>query len=197
MESKPAKRANHALFTASDLARFCQVDLKTIHNWAEKGEIPHFRTPGRHLRFRRLDVVEFLRKYGYAIPDALRGARPNIVVVEQDATTLAAIKRALAKRFEVTAFHEPVDALVSLATSQTDALVLDVDIPGFDGVRFLARLRANAATSHVRVFVYTAHLEFEPQVLEAGAASFVAKGSPATLRAVLEAVLEERLAMDA
>ena len=41
------------LFTASQIARFCQVDLKTIHNWADRGQIQHFRTPGRHLRFRR------------------------------------------------------------------------------------------------------------------------------------------------
>src|SRR5882757_8137614 len=60
------------LFTASQLARFCQVDLKTIHNWADKGEVRHFRTPGRHLRFRRADVIEFLRKYGYPVPDSLR-----------------------------------------------------------------------------------------------------------------------------
>ena len=53
------------LFTASEVARFCQVDLKTIHNWAERGEVRHFRTPGRHLRFRRVDVLDFLRKYGY------------------------------------------------------------------------------------------------------------------------------------
>ena len=39
------------LFTASEFAHFCQVDLKTIHNWADKGEIRHFRTPGRHLDF--------------------------------------------------------------------------------------------------------------------------------------------------
>jgi len=39
------------LFTASEVARFCQVDLKTIHNWSDRGEIRHFRTPGRHLRF--------------------------------------------------------------------------------------------------------------------------------------------------
>jgi len=50
------------LFTASEVARFCQVDLKTIHNWADRGEIRHFRTPGRHLRFRRVDVLDFLRK---------------------------------------------------------------------------------------------------------------------------------------
>jgi excisionase family DNA binding protein len=66
------------LFTASDVARFCQVDLKTIHNWADKGEIRHFRTPGRHLRFRRLDVLDFLRKYGYPIPDVLRMGKPKV-----------------------------------------------------------------------------------------------------------------------
>ena len=47
------------LFTASDVARFCQVDLKTIHNWADKGEIRHFRTPGRHLRFDSLTESRF------------------------------------------------------------------------------------------------------------------------------------------
>ena len=46
-----AKRAQaKELFTASEVAKFCQVDLKTIHNWADRGEIRHFRTPGRHLR---------------------------------------------------------------------------------------------------------------------------------------------------
>ena len=34
------------LFTASQIARFCQVDLKTIHNWVNRGEIKSFRTPG-------------------------------------------------------------------------------------------------------------------------------------------------------
>ena len=62
------------LYGASDVARFCQVDLKTIHNWVEKGNvIPHFRTPGRHLRFKAGDVVAFLKKYGYTMPEELDG----------------------------------------------------------------------------------------------------------------------------
>src|SRR5512139_3514357 len=104
MEPKPASSRNPRertstrpadLFTASDVARFCQVDLKTIHNWADKGEIPHFRTPGRHLRFRRLDVLDFLRKYGYAIPEALRQSKPRIVLVDADASAVTSLKRAL------------------------------------------------------------------------------------------------------
>src|SRR5258708_34113094 len=107
MDLKPASSRNPRergairapeLFTASDVARFCQVDLKTIHNWADKGEIRHFRTPGRHLRFRRLDVLDFLRKYGYPIPEVLRMGKPKVVIIAEDPQGLAAPRRALARR---------------------------------------------------------------------------------------------------
>src|SRR6476646_6881872 len=118
------------LFTASDVAKFCQVDLKTIHNWADKGEIRHCRTPGRHLRFRRLDVLDFLRKYGYAIPEVLRSSKPRVVIVDADATSVAALKRLLGRRFDVTSFADPLDALIALASLEPDVLLLDLDLPG-------------------------------------------------------------------
>jgi len=62
------------LLIASDVARFCQVDLKTVHNWADKGKIVCFRTPGRHLRFRAPEVLTFLRTFGYPIPPDLTAA---------------------------------------------------------------------------------------------------------------------------
>ncbi|MFO0758834.1 MAG: helix-turn-helix domain-containing protein [Byssovorax sp.] len=69
------------LFTASDLATMCEVDLKTIHNWVDRGRITHFRTPGRHLRFRAADVVEFLRTWGYDVPRELKAETTRVVMV--------------------------------------------------------------------------------------------------------------------
>ncbi|MEO7093136.1 MAG: helix-turn-helix domain-containing protein, partial [Polyangiales bacterium] len=200
MESKPGGRAMRGnrtaerveLFTASDVARFCQVDLKTIHNWADKGEIRHFRTPGRHLRFRRLDVLDFLRKYGYAIPEALRQTKPRVALVEGDPTTAATLKRLLVKRFEVSTFVDPFDALVAVAALQPDALVMDVEqpsSPGFDGVRFLARLHANEATAHIRLIVFTHREELRERSLAAGAVELVAKDDPARLRETLDRLM--------
>jgi excisionase family DNA binding protein len=200
MESKPGSRAARGsgdagrveLFTASDVARFCQVDLKTIHNWADKGEIRHFRTPGRHLRFRRLDVLDFLRKYGYAIPQALRQSKPRVALVDGDATIVSALKRMLVKRFEVAAFVDPFDALVAVAGLQPDALVMDVEhpsLPGFDGVRFLARLHALEATAHIRVVVFTNRDELRERVLEAGAVDLVTKNDTPRLRETLERLM--------
>jgi len=141
------------LLTASQFARVCHVDLKTIHNWADRGEVRHFRTPGRHLRFRRADVVEFLRKYGYPVPENLRAGKPKIVAIDDDPHVLASIRRALGRRFEVTTFQDPFDALVAVGTIEPDAIVIDVQMKGVDGMRCLERLKAIEATSRVRMVV--------------------------------------------
>ena len=54
-------RALSKLYTAQEVARFCEVDLKTVHHWADRGKVVHHRTDGRHLRFRRNDLVRFLK----------------------------------------------------------------------------------------------------------------------------------------
>jgi len=65
-------------FTATDLAAFCGVDIKTIHNWANKGKLPHFRTPGRHLRFHPAAVLDFLTAQGFAVPSSvIAAAQPS------------------------------------------------------------------------------------------------------------------------
>lgn len=174
------------LFTASEFARFCQVDLKTIHNWADKGEIRHFRTPGRHLRFRRLDVLDFLRKYGYPIPEVLQTSRPKVVAIDNDPAVLATIRRALSKQFEVATFQDAFDALVAMGSLQPDAVVTDIELEGLDGLRFVERLRAIDATSHIRCIVHSSHTEKEQAALEAGATSFVGKGDTSGLREAVE-----------
>src|SRR4029453_658825 len=177
------------LFTASDVARFCQVDLKTIHNWADKGEIRHFRTPGRHLRFRRLDVLDFLRKYGYPIPEVLRQGKPKVVVVDDDPAVLAALRKTLSRRFDLTTFQDPFDALIAVGNIQPDALVLDVKMPGLDGVKCLERLRSIDATSHIRCIVYSNHEEMKKNATDAGAYDFIKKGEAGELRDSLERLM--------
>lgn len=185
----PTDTQQPELFTASDVARFCQVDLKTIHNWADKGEIRHFRTPGRHLRFRRLDVLDFLRKYGYPIPEVLRMGKPKVVVVDEDPQVLAALRRTLARRFDLTTFQDPFDALIAVGSLQPDALIFDVKMPGLDGIRCLERLRSIDATSHIRCIVYSTHEEAKKNATDAGAYDFIKKGELAELRDSLERLM--------
>jgi PleD family two-component response regulator len=162
------------------------VDLKTVHNWADKGQVPHFRTPGRHLRFRRLDVIEFLRKYGYPIPESLRSAKPRVLIVDEDPAVLAAVRRTLGRRFELLTFADPFDALVAIGTLMPDAVVIDVDMSALDGMRCVERLRTMESTSHIRTVVYSRAEPRRRSAIDAGAFDFVAKGEVTLLREALE-----------
>lgn len=174
------------IFTASDLARFCEVELKTVHNWSDKGKIRCFRTPGRHLRFRRLDLIEFLQEYGYPIPDFLSIAKPKVVVFDEDPHVLTGLRRALARRFELFTFQEPVDAVLAIGSVQPAALILDPKTQSVDVFRLLQRLASIDATAHIRTIVYGADEDMRKPALAAGASDFVLKGEVTELRESLD-----------
>jgi excisionase family DNA binding protein len=185
----PKRAQAKELFTASEVAKFCQVDLKTIHNWADRGEIRHFRTPGRHLRFRRVDVLDFLRKYGYPVPEVLKQGRPRVHLIDEDAAALDALQRTLSTRFEVRSFSEPVDALIAVGSDTPDIVVLDVAGSRIDGLAAIARLRSVEGTQHVRIVVYSARAERRQAALDAGAVAFVGKPDAAKLTETIESLV--------
>jgi len=166
-------RAAGRTLSATQVAAFCDVDLKTIHNWADRGKIPCWRTPGRHLRFRRLDVVDFLRAYGFALPDALRTARPDVLVVDGDPEELAWARRALSRRFELVTFDSVVGGLLALAAIDPEVLVLG-DVSPLDPSVIAERVRASAPTRHVRIVTLGAEAR--------GAAAWASRSDVAGLR---------------
>jgi excisionase family DNA binding protein len=113
------------LLTASDLASLCEVDLKTIHNWVDRGRIAHFRTPGRHLRFRAADVAEFLRAWGYSVPRELARASARTVLVVGSKDTLAHVNRTLGDTTPVRDVKHPYDALVLAGSDPADVFIVD------------------------------------------------------------------------
>jgi PleD family two-component response regulator len=138
------------MLSATQLAHFCSVDLKTIHNWANKGKLTGVRTAGRHLRFRPLDVADFLRAYDFGIPEALRSMRLRVLVVDSDVAALTTARRLLGRRFDVTTAGHVVDAMVALAALLPDVLVAG-DVSPLDLPTIARRLTSLATTRHVRV----------------------------------------------
>jgi excisionase family DNA binding protein len=126
------------LLTASDLAALCEVDLKTIHNWVDRGRIAHFRTPGRHLRFRAADVADFLRAWGYTVPRELARASSRTVMVVGSREAASHVTRAVGEGLPVRHAAHPYDALVFAGAEPADVFVVeprevgkDIDVEAF------------------------------------------------------------------
>lgn len=113
------------LLTASDLATLCEVDLKTIHNWVDRGRITHFRTPGRHLRFRAADVADFLRVWGYSVPRELARASARTGLVVGSGDTISHVNQALGDAMPLKDVKHPYDALIMAGADPPDVYLVD------------------------------------------------------------------------
>lgn len=112
--------------TSGELASLLRVDLKTIHNWVNRGHLVGRRTSGRHLRFDRIQVVRFMRGYGYPIPDALRSL-PLRVVVDSPRGSAWPVVRYLRRGSVLTLCAGLFHVALTLARGEQEVLVIDLD----------------------------------------------------------------------
>ena len=48
------------ILNVSDVAQLFGCSPKTVRSWVKDGQIPHFRLPGGHLRFRRAQIEQWI-----------------------------------------------------------------------------------------------------------------------------------------
>lgn len=170
------------------------MDLKTVHHWADRGKVPHFRTDGRHLRFRRNDVVRFLRAHGYPLPDALVRARPTVALAlgpgpfEGTPLTIDDFAKRLASRFSVRRHPSSAVAVAHLLADTPDALVVAHADPTLGLVAAVAALKSDPELAWI-VIAAVAHEDLLDSLRGAGADIAIATGDVAKLTGELARTL--------
>jgi len=119
--------------------------------------------------------------------------RRRILLADDDESLQNLVKRAVEKDgHELIGVTEAASVLTVAASSQPDAIVLDIEFPGADGRDLLARLKADPRTSRIPVIVWSGRRSNESDSrisLELGAEDYVEKNDPALLIRKLERVL--------
>jgi CheY-like chemotaxis protein len=182
------------IFVASQVANIWDVDLKTVHNWVERGDIEAFCTPGRHLRFRRRSLLHFLRRYNMAIPEELAPHRPRVLVIDTDARSARKLSGTLNELFEVTTLHDPVAALAEIGAqcagaSLIDAVVVAFPVTGVDDRRWVHALARHPDTRYTRVVVVSLEDAHRKDWQDLGAIATVERQSIEQVAPVLEKAL--------
>lgn len=100
----------------------------------------------------------------------------RVLVVDDDTRIAASVRRSLAyEGHEVFVAHDGPNGLDSIRSLAPDLVVLDVMLPGFDGIEVLRRVRAEGNT--VAVLMLTARTEVPDKIegLGAGADDYLTK----------------------
>ncbi|MCL7487909.1 MAG: response regulator transcription factor [Desulfobulbaceae bacterium] len=124
-------------------------------------------------------------------------SRPNILIVEDDSDIQQLVTYNLIKAgMHAICADNGADALNVLEREQVDAVILDLMLPGEDGLEICRAIRENERTRRIPVIMLTARSEEDDIVagLEIGADDYVTKPfSPKVLVARLQAVLRRNL----
>ena len=102
----------------------------------------------------------------------------RILVVDDILANVRLLEAKLsAEYFEVVTAMNGVDALEAVQRAKPDIVLLDVMMPGIDGIEVCKRIKADATTQHIPIIMVTALDQLEDRVrgLEAGADDFLTK----------------------
>ena len=111
-------------------------------------------------------------------PQLVGRAKPTILVVEDDPASRLLMTRVLGGAgYDVVAEANGEDALKRVASDSPDLVVLDVGLPGMDGLEVCARLRQDPKNATLPIIMLTARVQLDDIVhgLGVGADDYLAK----------------------
>lgn len=82
---------------------------------------------------------------------------PTIAIVEDNDDNLMLFEAMLEDSYEIRAFCDGPSALGGLAAGGVDLILLDISLPGMDGIEVLKRLRGRDQTRDLPIVALTAH----------------------------------------
>lgn len=119
--------------------------------------------------------------------------RIHVLVIDDEPDILELVRYNLSKHgYEVTCVLSGEEALATLKSTQADIVVLDLMLPGLDGLEVCKVLKQNPLTTDIPIVMLTARAEDADVVtgLELGADDYLTKPfSPRVLLARIKAVL--------
>ena len=118
----------------------------------------------------------------------------QVLVVDDDESVCDLVRAALElEGIEVSEAHHVIEAERALAAYLPDAIVLDIGLPGIDGLFYCERLRENPRTRTLPVIVISGSAEASGRAKAAGATAYLRKPlDPLELLALLRRSLGHR-----
>jgi excisionase family DNA binding protein len=167
--------------TPTEVAEMLMVAPVTVRQWAQKGLIEARTTAGGHRRFTLDAVRAFAARMGIEINHPQDGPVPNrVLVVDDDQQFNGFLVALFAQQFpgyDVGSAYDGFEAGRLLQRLRPQLVLLDIMMPGIDGVEVCRRLKADPDSSAIRVIAMTGHFtpELEQRIRAAGAERLLKK----------------------
>ncbi len=169
-----------SFLTTFEISQICEVNPTTVQNWVKEGKLKAYVTPGGHRRIRREDLIAFMNEFRMPIPPQLNATPPFVLIVDDEQEVvdlLTSVMQTGDENMEIASAQSGVDALLMIGERKPDLLILDIMMPGMNGIEVCHKLKAGAATRKLKIVAMSGDHDpsVRKQVLAAGADLFFTK----------------------
>ncbi len=167
-------------FSSRQIGQIVGADPSSVNRWIDSSKLKAFRTPGGHRRVLLDDLIVFLSELKIPIPDELKTSGLSLLIVDDDEQYARSLRKALLRNnrsLDIQICNSAIEALIFLGAQRPDVVVIDVYMPGLDGIEVCTRIKSNPETQNVMVIANTGRptAQLEKRLLEAGASAFLIK----------------------
>ena len=169
------------VFTTGEVARICNVTIRTVIRWIDSGRLKGYRIPGsRDRRVTRRELVRFLRRHDLPLgPLDPRAGLKRILVVDDEPEVLELIRPTLESLagVEVHTATNGYEAGTKTVALRPDLLLIDYNLGDVTGVDVARTVRTDPDLAGIKIVCMSGFLTPDEVagVLEQGIDGFVAK----------------------
>ena len=172
--------AKRSFFTTFEISEICEVNPTTVQNWVKEKKLKAYVTPGGHRRIRKEDLRAFMGEFGLPIPPQVADTRPFVMIVDDEPSVLDMLKMLMESsgdETEVATAQDGVEALLMIGERKPDLLILDIMLPGMNGIEVCRKLKSSPGTRKIKIVAITGVRDptLRPRILKAGADLFFEK----------------------
>ncbi len=168
------------VYTTGEVAKICNVTIRTVIKWFESGKLKGYKIPGsRDRRIPRASLVEFLDEH--QIPTASLDAdrRRKILIVDDEVGIVDFLKEYFEGLgfFDVRAVHNGYEAGIVTMEFRPEVLVLDFNLGDIDGLGVTKIIRGNPELKGTKIVVMSGYLKDSDvdRILAEGVNDFIRK----------------------
>ncbi len=137
------------VLTSGEIAKYCDVTLRTAIRWIERGHLKAYKLPGRgNNRIQVADFIDFLKENKMPIPEKFQEQNTRILIVDDDLSVAKALSRIIRSLgYEYKIVTDGFQAGLELAKFNPQLITLDLMMPKMNGFEVLSYIRQSGFTA--------------------------------------------------
>ena len=170
------------VLTTGQVAKLCNVTIRTVIKWFEKGHLEGYKIPGsRDRRFPRDKVVRFMKEHGFPLGELepAAGGRKRILLVDDEETVLTLLGDYLRELnlFDIEEARNGYDAGLKTQTFRPHLILLDYNLGDTTGADVARAIRQDPRLKDMKILVMSGVLGDAAlrDILEQGVDDFLRK----------------------